>query len=254
MPLDLQGAHVHPLGDALGQHGDAIIMAGGAALDDRANDRIDGEVEVELVAAEFLGNHRERGARRLAHAEGERTGLAAHRDRDIPAAGGARVLHQRFDDGGADGAGGLEAEGRGVLGQRQVVIDSLGDGGHADPALHPLGDARGAEGRVITADTYEVADAEQRERADHAIEGGFVLGGIRARGAEDRAAAEVDAADVGDFQLHRMADVALGEPSIAVAQAEHAHPTVDRFDGGGGDHAIDAGRRSAADQDAERLL
>ena len=61
----------------------------------------------------------------------------------------------------------------------------------------------------------------------------------------------MDTADVGDFQLDDVADVAFSEPSVAVAQAEHAHAAVDRFDGRRGDDAVDAGRRAAADQDGK---
>ena len=74
------------------------------------------------------------------------------------------------------------------------------------------------------------------------------LVGIGARGAQDRAAAEVDAADVFDGQLVAMVRVALSEPFVAVADADDLKALVDAFDRCGADYAVDAGGRAAADQ------
>ena len=62
----------------------------------------------------------------------------------------------------------------------------------------------------------------------------------------------MDAADVVDVQLGRMAGIALRQPLIAVVDAEHAAAFVDGLDRRGRDDAVDARRRPAADEDAER--
>ena len=84
---------------------------------------------------ELLGDDRERRAGRLADAEREVAGLAPHRDDDVPAARRPRVLHQVADQLDADVARGLEAEGRDVRRQRQVVVDRLRHVHAADGAV-----------------------------------------------------------------------------------------------------------------------
>ena len=132
--LSAKSARVEPFGDSLGDDRDAVIVARRAALDDRADDRVDDERRSNSVVAELFGDHGERRAGGFAHAERQRARLAAHADAQIPAGGRARVFHQALDDFGADRARGLEAERRRVVGQRQIVVDRLGDGGDADRA------------------------------------------------------------------------------------------------------------------------
>src|SRR5439155_7421 len=80
---------------------------------------------------------RERGGGRLADAQGEEAGGPAHADDEVPARRGAGVLGQVADDGHAQVPGRLEAERRRGAGQRQVVVDGLGDVGDADRAAGP---------------------------------------------------------------------------------------------------------------------
>ena len=121
-----QLGRVELLDQPLGQHGDAEVPAHRAALDDRALDDVAdvGEGDVSRLR-ELLADDGERRARGLADAEREVAGLAAHRDDDVPAPGRARVLHQVAHELDADVARGLEAEGRHVRRQRQVVVDRL---------------------------------------------------------------------------------------------------------------------------------
>ena len=167
--------------------------AGRATLDDRADDRVDDEIDLDVAARELFGNDRERRAGRFAHAQRQRTRLASHADDEIPARRRARVFHQALDDAGSDRSRRLESERRRVVGQRKVVVDRLGDGRDADAA-------RGSLGRYLSRRTScrrrrcnEVAHAECRQRWMQLSSVAFVLGRIRARGAQDRAAAEVDA-------------------------------------------------------------
>ena len=64
----------------------------------------------DRLGAELLGDERQRGAGRLADAERQVAGLAAHRDHEVPARGGLGVDHQVLDDLDADVARGLVAE------------------------------------------------------------------------------------------------------------------------------------------------
>src|SRR5262244_1525147 len=96
--------------------------------------------------------------------------------------------------------------------------------------------------------------AEALQRLAHLTDALGRLARIRARRADDRAAVEVDAGRVVDFEVDHVLGVALGEPFEAVVAAEHPQAVVARLDGGGRDDRVDPGRRSPADQDRERLL
>ena len=79
---------------------------------------------------------------------------------------------------------------------------------------------RRAVGRVVAADADEIANAERVERGDAAFERRFVVGRIGARGAQDRAAARVDARDVIEGQLDGLRRSPGGEIAIAVVDAD----------------------------------
>ena len=103
---------VDALDDALGDHRDAVargrrlrrLMMAPTSVSTMVLRRIG-------LAAELLGDERQRRARGLADAERQVAGLAAHRDDEVPARGGVGVDHQVLDDLDADVARGLEAEG-----------------------------------------------------------------------------------------------------------------------------------------------
>src|SRR5262249_22042746 len=78
-----------------------------------------------------------------------------------------------------------------------------------------------------------------------------VFGRVGAGGAEDGAAAEVDAADVLNRERPEGLPVALDQVAKAIADAEDLNAVVERLDGDRADDAVDAGRRSAADQEGQ---
>ena len=77
------------------------------------------------------------------------------------------------------------------------------------------------------------------------------LGRVLARGAENRAAGEVDPRHVVDRQVGSGSRVAPHEILEAVPDADHLEAFVDGLDGGRGNDRVDAGRRTSADQDAQ---
>ncbi len=207
-----------------------------------------------LSQPELFGDHREGRAGRFAHAQRQCSRLTPHADDQIPAHRRARVFHQAFDDARTDRARRLESERRRVVGQRQIVVDRLGDGRDADAALGELGDTGRAVRRVVAADAHEIADSQEGQRLDAALERLGVFGRIRARGAQDGAAAEVDARNVVDCQLVHVRGVAARDVRVAVVEADHAQAVVDRFDRRRGDDPVDAGRGAAPDEYCERWL
>src|SRR5205085_11880422 len=112
-------------------------------------------------------------------------------------------------------------------------------------------EARCAEARVVAADRDEHADAEAIETLEALLEQRGALRRIRARDAEMRAAAEVDAARVADGQREDARGVAVHEPAEAVLHPEHLDAGEDSADRGGADHAGDAGGGAAAAENRE---
>ncbi len=142
---------------------------------------------------------------------------------------------------------GLEAERRRRAGQRQIVVNRLGHVGDLDFPLALLGhNARGKSG-VIAADRHQRRDAELVECLEDIFHLILGLGGVGARGAENRAAAQVNARHVADGQRLALVDIALREVFEAVAKTDDFKSTVDAFDGDGGDDAVDARGRAATD-------
>ena len=77
------------------------------------------------MSVELLADERQRRARRLADPKRQVAGLAPHRDDDVPASRGLRILHEIAHELDADVARRLEPERRHVRWQRQIVVDRL---------------------------------------------------------------------------------------------------------------------------------
>ena len=107
---------------------------------------------------------------------------------------------------------------------------------------------------VVAADGDELRDVQPQQRVHRLLEQGRVGGGIGAGDAEVRAAAEMDPADGVDGERRDVIDVPLHQPFEAVADADDVEPLEPGADGGGGDDAVDAGRRPAADEDGEAVM
>ena len=234
--------------DAFGDDRDAVAPAVAQALDDRADQRVDDGLEPERACLELLRDERQRGARGLADAERQVPGLPAHRDDEVPARRGLGVDHQVLDDLDAVVARGLEAERVDVRRQVQVVVDGLGHVHDADAAAGVLLELHRREGRVVAADGDELRHVQAQQREHGVLEMLRVLGGVGARDADVRAAAEVDAADAFDRERDDVLDVALHDPLEAVADADDLDAFEPRADRRRADHAVDARGRPAADE------
>ena len=148
---------------------------------------------------------------------------------------------------------GLVAERVHVRRQVEVVVDRLGHMHHVDPAGGLLLDHHGRERGVVPADGDQIGHAQAQQRQHDVLQ---VLGlgrRVGARDADVRAATEVDAGDRINGQRAGVIDVALHEPLEAILDAEHVDALEQCADGGGGDDAVDAGRRPSAHEDREFL-
>ena len=169
----------------------------------------------------------------------------------IPARRGARVLNQIADNLHAVMARGFVTERRRGAGQRQIVVNRLGHVRDLDFAAAALGDMAGGKRRVVAADRNERGDAELFEHGENIFHLLLGLGRVRARGAENGTALEVDVLHVADGQRLDLRGVALRDVFEAVAEADDFVALVDAFDGGRRDDAVESGRRTAADQNSE---
>ena len=90
--------------------------------------------------------------------------FAAHRFHEIPAVGGSRVFHQVEDESSPQVARRLEAERGGVSGQRNVVVDGLGDMCDSKGAASCPCDLIGRERRIVAAYGHQVVYSQVLQR------------------------------------------------------------------------------------------
>ena len=180
-------------------------------------------------------------------------GLAPHRHHEVPARRRLGVDHQVAHDLDADVARGLIAEGRDAVRQVEVVVDRLRHVNHVNAAGGGLLDLHRAVGGVVTADGDQLVDVQTQQRRNHALEQLLVLRRVVARGAEGGAAAEMDAAHQLDRQLFGMGDVTAHQPLEAFCDADDVDAVEVRADGRRADHAVDARRGAATNQNPELL-
>ena len=189
----------------------------------------------------------------LADAEREVAGFSPHRDDEVPARRGLRVDHQVLHDLDADVPRGLVAERAMSCGRSKSLSIVFGTCTTRELAPRGLGQAMRAE--AVSSPPMVMSMPTPSRISDSRVlrEELRILGRVRARDAEVRAAAKVDAARVGDGERHDVRGVALHEPAEAVVDAEHLDAGEARANGRRADDAVDAGGGAAADQDGERL-
>ncbi len=136
---------------------------------------------------------------------------------------------------------GLEAEGRGAFGQRQVVINRFGHMRHADGAMiarhprpDPFGDLAGGKGRVVAADGHKSVDLHLGQNFENLGHVFFFFGRVGARSAEDGAAIEIGCCCFLYAEYVVVLETALDEVFEAVLEADDFHFVFfDGFDGDG---------------------
>ena len=165
-------------------------------------------------------------------------------------AGGAGVLHQITNDVNAVVARRFITERRRRAGQGQVIVNRLGHMRDADFAVALLGHDAGGKGRVVTADRHERGDAKFVKDAEDVLHLRLGLGGVRARGAENRAAAQMDVLHIADGQRPVVLHIALRQPFETILKADDFVALIDAFNGGCGDDAVEARCRAATNQNS----
>ena len=145
---------------------------------------------------------------------------------------------------GRDRDGGIEAER--VVGAREVVVDRLRDthDGEAVLAMQAGGHAE----RVLAADRDQRVEAFGREMREDGVDATVDLEGIRAAGAENRAAAGEEARDLAPSE--RLED-AVHEATPPLAHGDHLMAVVERPLAYRPDHRVQAGAVTATCQDPD---
>jgi hypothetical protein len=251
----MQFALGNDLRQTLGEHRHAVPAALGAALDDRPDEHVGDLVQADLVfltvAGELLGNHGQVGPGGLGDAQGQRAGLASHGHDEVPAPRGARIEHQVAHELGAQMARRLKTEGIDVRRQVEVVVDGLGHVHHAQARAGALGHLHRRKCGVVAADGDQLGDTQLAQRLHDPVQVRRLLGRIGARGAQDRATLQVDAAHILGRQAAHAIELALHDLRISVGQPQHLLAGGARAQGHGADHAVEPGRGSAADEHRE---
>ena len=151
-------------------------------------------------------------------------------------------------------AGGPETER--VDGRRQIeiVVDRLRHMHHVEAAGGAFLHLHRRVSCVITADRQEPCHVQTQKRDHHVFEILRIRCRIRTRDTYVRATAEVDAADGIDRKRRHMLDVALHQPLESVAHAYNVHAFERGTNCRSADDSVDAGGRSAPDQDGQFLV
>ena len=155
--------------DAFCNYHGSVVYAQELSLDDGGKGEVHYLVQADGGLVEHLGNDGHGAMGCLADAECEMAGAAAHCAYDEPVAACAGILIDGLCKVGAFILCGIESEGGGVAGKRQVVVYGLGDVDVADGVLfclQELGDAVGSGCRVVSAHGYEELDVVFLEKGE----------------------------------------------------------------------------------------
>ncbi len=239
----------HPFGD----HGDAVALALTEPFDDGTEERVDDRLEADVAAVEFLRDERQCRARRLAHPQRQVAGLAAHGDDEVPARRRVGVDHEVLDDLRPVVPRRLKPKVSMVGGRSRSLSIVLGT---CTTRMRPADfscsfmaeNAVSSPPMVTSCETFMCSSARHRVLQVLRVERR-----VGARDADDRAAAEVDAADGVDGERQHVLGVALHDPLETVPDADDLDPLQDAADGGRADDAVDPRCRTTADEDGELL-
>ena len=230
----------------------AVAPSVAQALDDGADQRVHDLFEANRRLWEFLGDERQRRAGGFAHADREMARLPSHRDDEVPPRRRLGVYHEVLDDFDTVVSRRLVPERIDVGWEVEVVVDRLRDVHDADAAGGPSARRFIAEYTVSSPPIVMSCVTLSRSSEITAFSRvcGLVVGFAREmpiceppRKWIRLTASVVEADDVVDIALH--------DPFEAIAQPDDLEPLELGPDGRGADDGVDAGRRSAADQNGE---
>ena len=117
-----------------------------------------------------------------------------------------------------------------------------------------LGELHRRERGVVSADGDELRDVEPQQRLDRVLEQRRALRRIRARDADVRAAAEMNAADAFDRERDDVIDVPLHDPFEPVAQSDDVDALQPGADRRRGDDAVETRGGAAPAENCELVV
>ena len=157
-----QLVRVEPLCDALGDDRQPARLAHRAALEHGGLQNVAHLAHADALVGEFLRDDGERGGGGFADAEREMPGGAPHGGDEVPAVGRPKILYEIANQLRAQMPRRFVSERGHPVGQRQVVVDGLGDVGYPDAFAGAARHFGGAEGGVVAADGHEARHAKPR--------------------------------------------------------------------------------------------
>ena len=236
--------------DTFRNHRRTIVDTHQLALDDAGDHHVDDFVDGDFGLVEELGDDDHRVVAGTGDAEGQVAGRTAHGADHEPVLARAGILH---DGGGQHTAlrlGAVVAEGGAGVGQRQVVVDGLGNVDVGDGIVligQELGDAVGGRGRVVASDSYEklhlvVGEELEVEALLEVLRRGFETAHL-----EDAAALVEDF--VGREEIEVLHTGLVGEEgAVAAVETDDAETVAQKGLGHRGHHCIHSRGGAAARQ------
>ena len=226
------------------------------ALDDGGKGQLHNLVQGDGGLVEHLRDDGHGAVRGLADTQGQVTGAAAHGADDEPVAAGAGILIHGAGQVGALVLGAVEAEGRGVLRQRKVVVDGLGHVDVVDGILlgfQELGDAVGRGGGVVAAHGHQQLDVVVLEQAQVEVLFKILVGGLETAHLEvGTAAVEVG---VGLEEIDVLGAGSLGEQAAVTAvQADYTITIAKEGLSHRHNHGVHARSRAATTKDDDGIF
>ena len=252
--LDFLGIQI--MENAFCHHHGSVADTQELALENGGKRQFHNLVQGNLRLVEHLGNDGHGAMGGLTDTQGQVTGAASHSADDEPVAAGAGILVDGAGQVGALVLGAVETEGRGVLRQREVVVNGLGNVDVMDGILlgfQELGDAVGGGSGVVTTYGDQQFDLVVLEQGQVEVLFKILVGGLETAHLEIGAAAieiGVGLEEIDFLGAGRRAEKA----AVTAVKADYAESVVQEGFGHGHNHGVHARSRATATKDDDGIF
>ena len=237
--------------DTFGNHGCAIVDAHDFAFDDAAYNEVDNLVDGDFGLVEEFGDDDHGIVACTGDAEGEMACGTTHGRDDEPVFGGAGIFHDSGADDGTLGFGAIVAEGGRAVGQREVVVDGLGDvdvGNWVVLAFEEFGDAVGRRSGIVATDGNKQFDVVIGKEWEVKTLFEVLVGRFEAAHFEDAATFIEDF--VGGEEIEVLHTGFVGEKgAVAAVETDDAIAVAEEGFGDRSDHSVHSGGGTTACED-----
>ncbi len=180
-----------------------MVLSLGTPLDDDPLQDVGNTIEAQYLFRHLLSDQCARRSSGTTDAQGQMTGVAAHHGDKKPSFGRNRIQHQIAHEVLAQVTRRRKSEAHDVAGQRQVVINSLGNMGDSHFGKR-LGNLGRPIARIVSSYGQQVLNIKAPQRVRNTFDAIGAAGRVGYRGKQDRTALEVNARDIADIKLYDM--------------------------------------------------